>query len=131
MPRKPSRKTIVKKLDTIFSKYVRLKDADFKGNCICVTCGKSYYWKEIQAGHFISRKHYSTRWDERNVKPQCYSCNVMRYGEQYKYSKYLGIELSEDLLNLSYKIVKFSNPELIEMTLTYNKLVQELEMSYI
>jgi len=131
MPRKPSRKTIVKKLDTIFSKYVRLKDADFKGNCICVTCGRSYYWKEIQAGHFISRKHYSTRWDERNVKPQCYSCNVMRYGEQYKYSKYLGIELSEDLLNLSYKIVKFSNPELIEMTLTYNKLVQELEMSYI
>jgi len=131
MPRKPSRKTIVKKLDAIFSKYVRLKDADFKGNCICVTCGRSYYWKEIQAGHFISRKHYSTRWDERNVKPQCYSCNVMRYGEQYKYSKYLGIELSEDLLNLSYKIVKFSNPELMEMTLTYNKLVQELEMSYI
>jgi len=131
MPRKPSRKTIVKKLDAIFSKYVRLKDADFKGNCICVTCGRSYYWKEIQAGHFISRKHYSTRWDERNVKPQCYSCNVMRYGEQYKYSKYLGIELSEDLLNLSYKIVKFSNSELMEMTLTYNKLVQELEMSYI
>jgi len=131
MPRKPSRKTIIKKLDTIFSKYIRLKDADFKGNCICVTCGRSYYWKEIQAGHFISRKHYSTRWDERNVKPQCYSCNVMRYGEQYKYSKYLGIELSEDLLNLSYKIVKFSNPELMEMTLTYNKLVQELEMSYI
>jgi len=129
MPRKPSRKTIVKKLDTIFSKYVRLKDADSKGNCICVTCGRSYYWKEIQAGHFISRKHYSTRWDERNVKPQCYSCNVMRYGEQYKYSKYLGVELSEDLLSLSYKIVKFSNPELIEMTLTYNKLVQELEMS--
>ena len=47
MPRKPSRKTIVKKLDTIFSKYVRLKDADFKGNCICVTCGKSYYWNTL------------------------------------------------------------------------------------
>ena len=131
MPKKLSRKGIVKKLDTVFSRYTRLKDANFSGYCICVTCNKQHHWTKIQAGHFISRKHYSTRWDERNVKPQCYSCNVMQYGQQFKYSQYLGIELSEELFSLGHKIVKFSDIELIEMINYYKELVQELEKKYI
>ena len=67
----PVRSKLVKKLDIVFSKYVRLSNADKNGNCTCVTCNNTFYWKEIQAGHFMSRKHYSIRWDERNVKPQC------------------------------------------------------------
>ena len=131
MPRKISRNSIVKKLDTIFSKYIRLKDADTKGYCTCVTCNRKYFWKEIQAGHFISRKNYSVRWDERNVKPQCYSCNVMRYGEQYKFSQYLGYQLSEELYNLGLRTVKFSDYELNEMIIFYKKFVDDLEKNYL
>ena len=61
MPKKASRKTIVKKLDTIFSIYIRRR---YSKDDIseCVTCGKQDHWKSLQAGHFMSRKHYSTVW---------------------------------------------------------------------
>ena len=29
-----------KKLDKIFSEYIRLRDCDYKGNCKCISCGK-------------------------------------------------------------------------------------------
>ena len=76
MPKKLTRSKIVKKLDAVFSQYIRLSNADKNGYCTCVTCGKKYFWKQIQAGHFMSRKHYSTRWLEDNVKPQCYTSTI-------------------------------------------------------
>lgn len=118
--KKLSRSKLVKKLDTVFSQYIRLSNADKNGNCKCVTCDKTFFWKEIQAGHFMSRKHYSIRWDERNVKPQCLACNVYRYGEQYKFSQKLGFQQSELLYNLSKSIVKFTNVELQEFINLYN-----------
>lgn len=127
MPKKLTRSKLVKKLDNIFSQWVRLSASDNNGNCKCVTCGKVGYWKAdgMQAGHFMSRKHYSTRWDERNVKVQCSSCNVFRAGEQYKFSLYLGQQLSEELLQESRKIRKFTSDELEEMVLYYSKEVEK------
>lgn len=130
MPRnskKPTRKKLVTKLDTIFSKYIRLFNADHRGHCICVTCGKEFHWKKIQAGHFQSRKHYSTRWSEDNVHPQCVGCNMYRAGEQYKYSLFLGSELSEQLYKQSRQLVKFTDIELMEMIEKYSALVKKLE----
>ena len=123
--KKPTRSKLVKKLDTVFSQWIRLSNADNNKNCICVTCNKTFFWKEIQAGHFISRKHYSIRWDERNVKPQCAGCNVFRYGEQYKYSLYLGNKLSQKLLEESRKLVKFTNIELEEMIEKYSQRLKK------
>ena len=57
MPKKLTRSKIVKKLDAVFSQYIRLSNTDKHGYCTCVTCGKKYFWKQIQAGHFMSRKH--------------------------------------------------------------------------
>jgi len=125
MKKKPTRKTIITKLDNIFSQYIRLR---YSKNEIseCVTCGKQDHWKKLQAGHFISRKHYATRWDEDNVQVQCSGCNVFRYGEQYLFSKYLGIDLSEELLMKSRKIQKFSDNELLEMIELYTEKVNNL-----
>jgi len=119
--KKPTRSKLVKKLDTIFSQYIRISNSDHNGICKCVTCEKELHWKEIQAGHFMSRKHYSIRWDERNVKPQCVACNVYRYGEQYKFSKKLGEDLSNELYLLSKNIVKYSSQDLLDMIENYNK----------
>jgi hypothetical protein len=123
--RKPARKTIITKLDTIFSQFIRLK---YSKNEIskCVTCGKKDHWKKLQAGHFISRKHYTTRWDEDNVQVQCVGCNVYRYGEQYLFSKYLGQELSDELMAKSRSIAKFSDVELLEMIKEYKDKVDKL-----
>ena len=125
MAKKPSRKTIITKLDNIFSQYIRLR---YSKNEIseCVTCGKQDHWKKLQAGHFVSRKHYATRWDEDNVQVQCSGCNVFRYGEQYLFSKYLGSDLSEELLIKSRNIQKFTDNELLEMIELYTEKVNNL-----
>jgi hypothetical protein len=114
MANKVSRSTLVKKLDSVFSIYIRRR---FAVNDIakCVTCGKEDNWKSLQCGHFMSRKHLSTRWNEDNCQVQCAGCNVFRYGEQYKFSLYLGNNLSEELHILSKQIRKFTDVELQEL----------------
>lgn len=123
--KKPSRKLLIKKLDTVFSEYIRRRYAK-NDIAECVTCGKQDHWKKLQAGHFMSRKHYSTRWDEDNVQVQCSSCNVFRYGEQYKFSLYLGAEKSEELLVKSREIAKFSNTDLMMMYESYKQKLKEI-----
>ena len=124
MPKKPTRSKLVKKLDTVFSLYIRIKDSNKEGIGTCVTCGKQDHYKNLQAGHFQSRKHYATRWDEDNVKIQCVGCNVFKYGEQFLFSKYLGNNLSEELLDKSRNIVKFTNIELEEMVTEYSNMLK-------
>tara|TARA_R110002073_G_scaffold292420_1_gene457710 strand:+ start:195 stop:584 length:390 start_codon:yes stop_codon:yes gene_type:complete len=124
--KKPTRSKLVKKLDILFSQYVRLSNADSRGMCTCVTCNNQYHWKNIQAGHFMSRKHYSTRWDIRNVKPQCVGCNMFKSGEQYKYSIFLGTELANELYLQSNEIVKFTNNEIEEMIDRYSRELKKL-----
>ena len=125
MPKKPTRKGLIKKLDTIFSEYIRRRYAKNEIS-ICVTCGKKDHWKNLQAGHFMSRKHYSTRWDAENVEVQCQACNVFRYGEQYLFAKYLGVKKADMLLVKSREMVKFSDYELQEMIDIYKHKISLL-----
>ena len=125
MPKKASRKTIVKKLDAIFSIYIRRRYAKNEW-AECVTCGKQDHGKSVQAVHCMSSNHYATRWDEDNVEVQCMGCNVYRYGEQYKFSKYIGEEKADALLIKSRQIQKFSDVELLEMIEHYKEKVDNL-----
>ena len=125
MSKKPRRKSLVIKLDTIFSQYIRRKDA-VSDIAICVTCGKKDHYKKLQCGHFQSRSHYSTRWLETNVGVQCYGCNISRSGEQYKFSQYLGDNLAQEMYIKSKQIVKFADVDLIEMIEYYTNKVNDL-----
>jgi hypothetical protein len=104
MRKKLSKGKELKKLDTIFSRYIRLKHADHGDICICVTCGVQKHYKEMHAGHFIPRGCHLTRFDERNVHPQCCGCNTYRNGEQAKYLIYIentyGREAVDELMEL-------------------------------
>ena len=128
-PKKPSRSKIVQKLDTVFSLYIRTKHSK-NGVCTCCTCGRKFEIKKIQAGHFQSRKHYSTRWDELNVHPQCPKCNVFSQGEQYEYSKFLdrtyGEGTADSMVEKAREVVKFSTYELEEMIEYYQKELKKL-----
>ena len=131
MPRtakKPTRSKLIKKLDIVFSKYIRLSSADKNGYCTCVTCGKKGYWEKdiIDCGHFITRAAMSTRYDERNVAAQCSFCNRFRSGEQYKFSLYLGDKLSKELLNKSKQVRKFTTIELEQMIFDYGEKLKKL-----
>lgn len=128
--KKKSRKQLIIALDRVFSKYIRTKY--IRDNFVeCVTCGRKYPINKIQAGHFMSRKHYSTRWDEENVFPQCYGCNVMQQGQQYLFSKFIdekfGEGYSDVLLFKSRETVKFADYELEEMIEDYTKRLKDLE----
>jgi len=128
--KKPKRSTLVKKADAIFSQFIRQRNADDNGMTECFTCGKKDHWKSLQCGHFMSRKHYSTRWNEDNCQVQCAGCNVFRYGEQYTFGKNLDIfikdGLAEELNILSHKIVKYDNNDLLELVDLYTKKLAEL-----
>lgn len=127
--KKPTRKSLVEKLDKIFSIYIRRKDA-VDNIATCVTCGKKDHWSKLQNGHWASRKHYNTRWDETNCHVQCAGCNVFRAGEIYLYTKYLcskyGNNFPEELYLKSHKTVKFADIDLIELIDYYTEKVNTL-----
>ena len=126
MKKKPSISKLKKKLDTIFSIYIRLKDADENGYNYCYTCNKKDYYKYLQNGHFISRKYLATRFDEENCKPQCPACNVFRYGEQYLFGQKLGKKLAEALQLKSKTSVKIMAFEYEEKIAYYKTIVDKL-----
>lgn len=99
-----------KKLDTVFSQYIRQKYANANGDCRCYTCGYTAHWKKMQNGHMVSRYYLATRYDERNCRPQCYTCNMFRNGMIPDFSQRLEIELGEGITKTLYreanKIVK-------------------------
>jgi hypothetical protein len=127
--KKISRSKLIKKLDTVFSLYIRQR---YSINEIskCFTCGKEDHYKKLQCGHFQSRKHYSTRWDEINCQVQCAGCNVFKYGEQFIFGKNLNLEFgegtSEELYLKAKQITKFSNNDLEDLITNYNSLITDL-----
>ena len=123
------RSKIVKKLDTIFSIYIRRRNAidDFVE---CFTCGKTDHWKNLQCGHFQSRRKYSTRWDKLNCQVQCAKFNIFSQGEQYIFGKKLdeiyGEGTSNELALKGNFLIKFSTNELELLINDYKDLVNEL-----
>tara|TARA_R100000388_G_scaffold64040_1_gene46675 strand:- start:632 stop:1021 length:390 start_codon:yes stop_codon:yes gene_type:complete len=120
-----------KKLDKIFSEYIRRRNADDLGFITCFTCGVKKHWKEQQAGHFQSRSHHSTRWDKVNVQVQCVKCNMYRQGEQYKFGLYLderfGEGTAKDLENRAKTIVKLNRVDYEEAITRYKQKLKELD----
>lgn len=130
--RKVKRKTLVKKLDAIFSEYIRRKHANKNGIVKCYTCNKKAYWRGegMQNGHFISRSSRILRWREDNCRPQCYACNCMRYGQAYIFganlNKEFGFNKAEELLIESKKIIKQSDQDLLDLIDDYKQKVESL-----
>ena len=121
-----------KELDTIFSVFIRLREANEYGYCQCHTCGVVRHYKDgMQNGHFQSRKHTATRFDEENCQVQCVSCNIFGSGQQWKFginldAKY-GEGTAEELEFLARTIHKVSRVEYEEQISYYKKLVENLK----
>lgn len=131
MARKVNKRSrLVKKIDSAFSQYVRLRAAGEDGYGECFTCGVSRHWTEVDAGHFMSRACMSTRWEPRNVQFQCKRCNGFRSGEQYKFSVHLdqqyGEGTAEELHRLSKQTRKFSMAELEHLYEHFKRLADEV-----
>ena len=125
-----------KQLDIVFSKYVRLHTADDNGYNTCFTCKRELHYKDLHAGHFMSRKNLATRWlydtDNQifNVLPQCPKCNLYGQGEQYKYSLYLDQEYGEgtaaEIEQRSKGLLKYTIADYEEQIRYYTEKLREL-----
>tara|TARA_R110002020_G_scaffold232155_1_gene443655 strand:- start:491 stop:895 length:405 start_codon:yes stop_codon:yes gene_type:complete len=120
-----------KELDKWFSLYIRLRDADELGFTKCFTSGRYYHYKNIHAGHFMSRKCLSTRWSELNVQAQSAADNLFAQGRQYQFGKELdakyGEGTAEDLQIKSKQIQKFTRSDYEEKITYYKEAVKNLK----
>ena len=106
------------KLDKIFSIFIRNR-----GKGICFTCGLKRTPKLMQCGHFISRTHSSTRWNDINCQSQCFACNIWKRGNIAEFSARLiekyGMEEFKNLIAEGRKIKQWKISELEELIKKY------------
>lgn len=74
-----------------FAKYIKMRDADKLGRCVCCTCGIYKPWNdpEVNAGHFIGGRTNSVLFDETIVHPQCSRCNCFYGGRPWDYEQFM------------------------------------------
>lgn len=124
---------LTKKLDQIYSVYIRLVYTTADGMCKCFTCDQKLHWRRIQNGHFQSRRFMSTRFHEHNCAPQCYACNIGLSGNQYIYGVKLdekfGPGTAQSMVTLSRQITKFTAEDLLRLIDETEDKVERLRKS--
>ena len=117
----PTLASLRRKLDQVFSRWIRARDALPNGMGRCYTCNR---YALLEAGHFVPRQHAATRWDERNVHGQCSYCNRWQHGNLWAYGlalmKQYGMQVVDDLW-LSKKVaVKFTRSDINDLIAKYS-----------
>ncbi len=125
-------KALVKKLDKVFSEYIRLRDSK-DGYFRCCSCGQIKPYAQADAGHFINRKWMSTRWREDNVHAQCAYCNRFDEGNGPGYTRFIqrtyGNSKVDFLLGIKQQQMKYSDFELELLIKEYKEKVKILKKS--
>jgi hypothetical protein len=126
---KLTKKGAAKKAWKAFADYIKLRDS-IAGFCRCCSCGRVKPIKEMDAGHFISRRHKSILFDESNVHAQCVYCNRHLSGNwegyfEFMLAEYGQIEIDR-LLQARNEIKKFTIADYLEIEAKYKTLRGEL-----
>ena len=123
-----------KKCWNIFSQYIRTRDCIKTTGCpewgLCITCGRRYHKKLLQAGHFIPGRHLNNLFSEKGTHAQCYNCNINLKGNTLEYRRQIiklyGQGVDEEL-EAQDKIIRQIKPkEYEEMIKTYTDKTKEL-----
>ena len=135
MKKKPQKKGVQhwsKKVDQVFSRWIRAKSADRNGLVKCFTCDHSGDIKTMQCGHYVPRQYKATRWCEDNCKPQCYACNMFYGGQPQTFRenliKLLGETRVLEIESDRHSVVKRSVDELIDLYRFYDHLAIKLSL---
>lgn len=119
---------LTRKLDDIFSEYVRIREADEEGMVTCITCPDRFHWTEVDCGHFVLRGNMATRWHLKNGHPQCRLCNSTQDGKEDEHARAIdekyGPGSAELLRKIGREEAHFSDHELEGM---YQELRAEVK----
>ena len=136
MSKKPSKggrrtkSSAVDKADRQFSRFIRLRDAIPGGAFRCISCGQFKRIEQADCGHFHSRKHMATRFDELNAHAECRACNRFSADHLIKYQENLIRLLGQeqlDKMNLRANGIKqWSETDLKELSKHYKALADKL-----
>lgn len=121
-------KALIKKMDIVFSKYIRLRDSS-GGIFTCCSCGKTKLFEQADAGHFINRRWMAIRWDERNVHAQCRSCNRFDEGNSIGYTRFMLKKYGEDVVDLLESLktpYKWTDGEVGILIKDYKQKIKEM-----
>lgn len=131
--RKPSKSSLVAKLDKVFSMYIRLRDSRQYGFKFfrCISCGRILPFEQCDAGHYFSRRNMSIRFSENNVHGECRHCNRFSadhlIGFERNLRKKIGDKEMSRLYIQAHQIKKWSDFELQEMIKYYQNLINVLK----
>ena len=118
----------LKKAQTEFNKYIRLRDADLP----CISCGKPLRKGNVDAGHLWSAGgHSNIRFNELNVNAQCSRpCNKDKSGDVNNYRlgfvKRYGADKLAELDLIANLERRFTKDELKELAEYYKQKCKEL-----
>ena len=128
--KKKSIKTLKNKATKIFQLYIRLRDTDSEGNGKCCSCGREVTYLNSNAGHFASRSHIRTLFDEENVHIQCIGCNGWG-GNPDGYALFMidkyGVNKIRLLNSKKIKPLKISALDYEEIIYLYNEKVDNIK----
>ena len=119
---------------TAFSLYIRTRDClnttglPFVG--VCITCGKRYHIKALQAGHALPGRGNAKLFDEELVNAQCMFCNMHKHGKTKKYHakmrKKYGKKRFEEMKIDSKKVIPNRDMHFDEIEQKYKQKLNEL-----
>lgn len=119
------------RLDTVFAKFIRLRDAMPNGTFRCISCGRILPYDESDCGHYINRQHMATRFSEKNCNAQCRKCNRFDEGNIQGYRRGLISKYGEPtvlmLEAMKNQINKISDSEYETLIEFYKKEVKRLK----
>lgn len=119
------------RLDTVFSMFIRLRDAMPNGMFRCISCGRLLPFDQSDCGHYINRQHMATRFNEKNCNAQCRKCNRFDEGNIQGYRRGLIAKYGEPTIlmleAMKNQINKISDFEYRAMIDYYRKEVKRLK----
>jgi hypothetical protein len=116
----------LKETQTIFNKYVRLRDQGL----VCISCQQPP--KKKNCGHYYSQGgHSNVRFDEDNCHLQCEHCNTFLSGNLLNYQigiqKRIGAQKLLELQERAHVTKKWRVDELKEIIQTYKTKIRGLQ----
>lgn len=125
-----SKLNLTKKLDKVFSAYIRLRDAMPSGYFKCISCGQIKPFEQADCGHFFSRKNMSVRFDEDDCHAECRGCNRFSSDHLIDYQanliRKIGMQRFELLSAKAHQAKHWSDFELEAMIKHYTAEVKRI-----